>query len=47
MTASENTANAGEELVFTRPASLADRATHYCPGCHHGIFVSFSLLSIF
>ncbi|OGR38812.1 MAG: 2-oxoglutarate oxidoreductase [Desulfovibrionales bacterium GWA2_65_9] len=28
---------AGEELVFTRPASLADRATHYCPGCHHGI----------
>ena len=26
-----------EELVFTRPDSLADRATHYCPGCHHGI----------
>jgi 2-oxoglutarate ferredoxin oxidoreductase subunit beta len=30
-------AQAGEELVFSRPASLADRATHYCPGCHHGI----------
>ncbi|SNR86904.1 2-oxoglutarate ferredoxin oxidoreductase subunit beta [Humidesulfovibrio mexicanus] len=27
----------GEELVFTRPASMVDRATHYCPGCHHGI----------
>ncbi|MDQ7836502.1 MAG: thiamine pyrophosphate-dependent enzyme [Humidesulfovibrio sp.] len=34
--AAHNT-NAGEELVFTRPASLVDRATHYCPGCHHGI----------
>ncbi|GAB6126866.1 thiamine pyrophosphate-dependent enzyme [Humidesulfovibrio idahonensis] len=30
-------AAAQEELVFTRPASLVDRATHYCPGCHHGI----------
>lgn len=27
----------GEELVFSRPASMVDRATHYCPGCHHGI----------
>ena len=27
-------APAAEELVFTRPASMADRATHYCPGCH-------------
>jgi 2-oxoglutarate/2-oxoacid ferredoxin oxidoreductase subunit beta len=26
-----------EEQVFTLPAVLADRATHYCPGCHHGI----------
>ena len=22
---------------FRRPASLADVATHYCPGCTHGI----------
>lgn len=27
----------GEELVFSRPESLLDVATHYCPGCHHGI----------
>lgn len=27
----------GEELVFSRPDSLLDVATHYCPGCHHGI----------
>ncbi|MBU4243374.1 MAG: 2-oxoglutarate oxidoreductase, partial [Proteobacteria bacterium] len=26
-----------EKLVFTRPESVIDRATHYCPGCHHGI----------
>ncbi|MDD4648544.1 MAG: thiamine pyrophosphate-dependent enzyme [Desulfoplanes sp.] len=26
-----------EELVYTRPDVVADRATHYCPGCHHGI----------
>ena len=25
------------EVVFKRPASLADVSTHYCPGCHHGI----------
>ncbi len=31
------TNQAGEEMVFTRPASMVDRATHYCPGCHHGI----------
>jgi 2-oxoglutarate ferredoxin oxidoreductase subunit beta len=24
-------------LLFDRPASLIDRATHYCPGCGHGI----------
>jgi 2-oxoglutarate ferredoxin oxidoreductase subunit beta len=34
---SPKAANAAEELVFTRPASMVDRATHYCPGCHHGI----------
>lgn len=26
-----------ETLVFDRTPSLADRPTHYCPGCHHGI----------
>ncbi len=25
------------ELVFTRPQSLSDVVTHYCPGCIHGI----------
>lgn len=25
------------ELVFSRPESLADAVTHYCPGCIHGI----------
>jgi len=25
------------ELVFDRPKSLSDVATHYCPGCIHGI----------
>lgn len=24
--------------VFDRPTSLVDTPTHYCPGCHHGIF---------
>jgi 2-oxoglutarate ferredoxin oxidoreductase subunit beta len=24
-------------LVYTRPASLADVPTHYCPGCTHGV----------
>lgn len=23
--------------IFTRPESLTDRVTHYCPGCTHGI----------
>ena len=26
-----------EREVFSRPRSLADVRTHYCPGCHHGI----------
>lgn len=26
-----------EKLVFDRPESVIDRATHYCPGCHHGV----------
>jgi 2-oxoglutarate ferredoxin oxidoreductase subunit beta len=25
------------EKLFSRPTSLIDVATHYCPGCHHGI----------
>lgn len=24
-------------LIYRRPAVLTDRATHYCPGCGHGI----------
>ena len=28
---------AGSKLVFTRPESLTDVPTHYCPGCGHGI----------
>ncbi len=26
-----------EKLVFDKPEIIIDRATHYCPGCHHGI----------
>jgi len=26
-----------EKLVFDKPESVIGRATHYCPGCHHGI----------
>jgi 2-oxoglutarate ferredoxin oxidoreductase subunit beta len=26
-----------ETLVFDRTPCLIDKATHYCPGCHHGI----------
>ena len=26
-----------EKLVYTRPESLNERKTHYCPGCGHGI----------
>jgi 2-oxoglutarate ferredoxin oxidoreductase subunit beta len=25
------------EVVFERPASLVETATHYCPGCGHGV----------
>lgn len=25
-----------EQTVFTRPESLQDVQTHFCPGCHHG-----------
>ena len=25
-----------EKIVFQKPESVIDRATHYCPGCHHG-----------
>ncbi len=27
----------GERIVFDTNPVLTDRATHYCPGCHHGI----------
>ena len=26
-----------QKPAFTRPASLVDVKTHFCPGCHHGI----------
>jgi len=28
---------AGMELVYSRPESLSDEHTHYCPGCTHGV----------
>jgi 2-oxoglutarate ferredoxin oxidoreductase subunit beta len=31
------TAEQVEELVYERPAALADNYTHYCPGCSHGV----------
>ncbi len=27
----------GEKIVFDTNAVLLNKATHYCPGCHHGI----------
>jgi 2-oxoglutarate ferredoxin oxidoreductase subunit beta len=27
----------GFELVYRRPETLTDTATHYCPGCGHGV----------
>jgi 2-oxoglutarate ferredoxin oxidoreductase subunit beta len=27
----------GARVVFERPELLADRSTHYCPGCGHGV----------
>ncbi len=27
----------GMELIYSRPESLVDMHTHYCPGCTHGI----------
>jgi len=26
-----------EKIMFPNPQVLADRPTHYCPGCHHGL----------
>ncbi|MDA3809434.1 MAG: thiamine pyrophosphate-dependent enzyme [Spirochaetaceae bacterium] len=26
-----------EKLIYTRPESLTEKKTHYCPGCGHGI----------
>jgi 2-oxoglutarate ferredoxin oxidoreductase subunit beta len=28
---------AGARVIFERPDLLADRSTHYCPGCGHGV----------
>jgi 2-oxoglutarate ferredoxin oxidoreductase subunit beta len=30
-------APAGARVIFERPELLADRSTHYCPGCGHGV----------
>ncbi len=29
--------NVNEKLVYSLPESMGDAATHYCPGCGHGI----------
>ena len=26
-----------QQIVYTRPATLTDTPTHYCPGCTHGV----------
>ena len=26
-----------EQVVYSRPKSLTDTSTHYCPGCTHGV----------
>ncbi|MFO1541545.1 MAG: hypothetical protein ACKOTZ_14075 [Chloroflexota bacterium] len=26
-------------VMAARPALLADRSTHYCPGCGHGVIL--------
>ena len=28
---------AGARVIFERPDLLADRSTHYCTGCGHGV----------
>ncbi len=30
-------APADQRLIYARPEVLADRSTHYCPGCGHGV----------
>jgi 2-oxoglutarate ferredoxin oxidoreductase subunit beta len=30
-------APANPRLIYEKPAVLADRSTHYCPGCGHGV----------
>jgi 2-oxoglutarate/2-oxoacid ferredoxin oxidoreductase subunit beta len=32
-----STSTAERRVIYERPALLADRPTHYCPGCGHGI----------
>lgn len=34
---SEPADNRSNRKVFSRPESLVDVKTHFCPGCHHGI----------
>jgi len=32
-----DSADADRRLVYRKPDVLADRSTHYCPGCGHGV----------
>jgi 2-oxoglutarate ferredoxin oxidoreductase subunit beta len=34
---SRTSAPADQRLIYARPEVLADRSTHYCPGCGHGV----------
>jgi 2-oxoglutarate ferredoxin oxidoreductase subunit beta len=37
MTSIATIATDPRRIIYRRPASLADKSTHYCPGCGHGI----------
>jgi 2-oxoglutarate/2-oxoacid ferredoxin oxidoreductase subunit beta len=37
MTADTTSAAPPRRAIYTHPESLTDKATHYCPGCGHGI----------
>ncbi len=28
-----------EAIIFSKPESLTDVPTHYCPGCTHGVLI--------
>lgn len=37
MPTTDSTASSRVEVVYSRPESLTDAYTHYCPGCLHGV----------